>query len=39
MTWLFHPPHHGIVTGFLFVTGGIREADFEEIRFGVESSF
>jgi hypothetical protein len=31
-----HALHQGVMRGFLFVTGGVQEAHFKEIRFRVE---
>src|SRR5271154_6048772 len=34
-----HTLHHGIVLGFLVITGGIGKTDFKEIRLRIEPNF
>jgi len=34
-----HTLHHGIVLGFLLLTGGVGKSDFKEIRLGIEPNF
>lgn len=39
VTLRVHPLHHRIVIRFLLVASGVREADFQEIRLGIEPDF